>query len=72
MLALSERQPLVCGISLHTFCAGQPFRLTQLRQALQQILKHPAFEEKVWVTTPGRIAEYAAALPPGIVPGSND
>jgi allantoinase len=30
MLRLSEKQPLVCGVSLHTFVVGQPFRLAQL------------------------------------------
>ncbi len=70
MLALSERQPLVFGIALHTFCVGQPFRLTQLRQALNYIFNHRDFARKVWVTTPGQIAEHAASLPKGIVPGS--
>ena len=53
MLAQSEQQALVFGVSLHTFCAGQPFRLAQLRLALQDITRHPRFE-KVWITTPGR------------------
>ena len=69
MLALSEKQPLVCGISLHTFVVGQPFRLTQLKQALQHILQHPGFN-RVWVTRPGDIARFAAGLPKGTVPGS--
>ena len=34
MLELSEKQPLVCGVSLHTFVVGQPFRFAQLRKAL--------------------------------------
>ena len=70
MLELSERQPLVFGIALHTFCVGQPFRLTQFSQALAHILQHPGMD-KVWITTPGRIAEHAMALPKGIVPGSD-
>ncbi len=70
MLSLSEQQPLVCGVSLHTFCVGQPFRLVQLQQALAHICAHPAFGKKVWVTTPGRIAQHIANLPKGIVPGS--
>ncbi len=69
MLAQSERQPLVFGISLHTFCTGQPFRLVQVQQAIETILKHPKFE-RVWVTTPGAIADAAMSLPQGIVPGS--
>lgn len=67
MIELSVQQPLVFGLSLHTFVAGQPFRLRQIRRALQEILAHPDFD-KVWVTTPGEIARYAAALPEGTVP----
>ena len=47
MLKLSELQPLVCAISLHTFVAAQPFRLTQIRQALQHVAGHPEIEH-VW------------------------
>lgn len=67
MLRLSKNQSLVLGISLHTFCTGQPFRLAQVRQALQALVKHPSFE-KVWVTTPGKIARHAASLPAPCVP----
>lgn len=66
MLALSERQALVFGISLHTFVAGQPFRLRQIRQALEYILAHRDLG-KVWITTPGQIASHAARLPAGIL-----
>lgn len=69
MLQLSKAQSLVFGVSLHTFVAGQPFRLTQIRQALQHVLRHPGIES-VWITTPGEIARYSAGLPKGIVPGS--
>jgi len=69
MLALSQRQPLVCGISLHTFVVGQPFRLGQLRRALSELLHRPGFD-RVWVTTPTQIAEYAARLPQGTLTGS--
>lgn len=62
MLELSYKQPLVCGISLHTFVVGQPFRLLQLRRALKELLDRPGFDG-VWVTTPTQIAEYAASLP---------
>jgi hypothetical protein len=67
MLRLSQQQPLVFGISLHTFCTGQPFRLAQVRHALETLAKHPGFGN-VWVTTPGAIAEHAATLPAGCVP----
>ncbi len=70
MLEQSEQQSLVFGISLHTFVAGQPFRLRQITEALRYIVQHPRFEKSVWVTSPGEIAKYAAALPAGVVPGS--
>jgi hypothetical protein len=69
MLKLSELQPLVCAISLHTFVAAQPFRLTQIRQALQHVAGHPEIE-RVWITTPGEIASYFISLPEGAVPQS--
>ena len=67
MLEQSRKWPLVCGISLHPFIVGQPFRLRQLRQAMRHILQR---RDALWVTTPGEIARYCAALPPGTVPGS--
>jgi len=57
----------VFGISMHTFCTGQPFRLLQVRQAIEALMKHPGFSN-VWVTTPGGIAEYAAKLSAACVP----
>jgi hypothetical protein len=68
-LRLSQRQPLVCGVSLHTFVAGQPFRLAQIERVLREIMADPAFTSQVWVTTPGEIARFAEALPPGTVSG---
>ena len=69
MLELSRKQPLVCGISLHTFVVGQPFRLAQLRLALSKLRDRSGFD-RVWVTTPTEIAEYAASLPQGTLAGS--
>lgn len=66
MLELSQQQPLVFGVSLHTFVVGQPFRLLQLRAALRKIMHHPGMSE-VWVTTPGQIADYAMSLPEGTI-----
>jgi peptidoglycan/xylan/chitin deacetylase (PgdA/CDA1 family) len=60
-------QPLVCPFVLHTFILGQPFRLRQLRRAMQHILAH---RDEIWLTQPGRIAEHVATLPAGTVPGS--
>jgi allantoinase len=69
MLEDSERYSLVCGVSLHTFIVGQPFRFVQLRKALQYIAHHP-LRHRVWFTRPGEIAAYARTLPPGILAGS--
>ena len=69
MLRQSAQQPLVCAISLHTPIVGQPFRLAQLRRALQHI-RTQADNGQVWFTQPGEIAKHVATLPPGTVPGS--
>lgn len=71
MLALSDKAPLICGVSLHTFVVGQPFRFVQLRRALKHIVEH-THRDRVWFTRPGEIARYAAALPPGTIPGSGN
>ncbi len=68
LLKDSEKQPLVCGLSTHTFIVGQPFRLPYLRQALEHFVNHPE-ADKVWFTRPGEIAEFASGLASGIVPG---
>jgi allantoinase len=63
----SRRQPLVCGIALHAYIVGQPFRLRQLRRALTHISR---LRDAIWLTHSGEIAAHALALPPGIIPGS--
>jgi len=68
MLRQSEKQPLVCGIALHTMVFGQPYRLRVLRDALKHIASHP-YRDKVWFTRPGAIYEHCAALPKGTMPG---
>ncbi len=68
MLGLSEAQPLVCGISLHTFVVGQPYRLRMLRRLLRHIVEHPQ-AERIWFTRPADIADHIDSLPPGTVPG---
>ena len=86
LMQASEDCPLVLGIALHPYIVGQPFRLRQLRRALQHISKcaesahvvpqqvdsaeHAAPQKKVWVTTAGEIADYISQLPAGTVPGS--
>ena len=66
MLEQSERQPLVFGISLHTFVVGQPFRLRHLRRALKHVADH---RDRIWLTRPEEICAYVESLPPGTVPG---
>jgi allantoinase len=58
--------PLVMGIALHAYIAGQPYRLHALRRALRHIAEA---REDVWIATPGEIARHVRALPEGIVPG---
>ena len=54
----SEAQPLVYGISLHAFIAGQPFRLRHLRRD-EAVAKA---NDKVWFATTGAIAEHYIGL----------
>lgn len=67
MLEQSTKRPLVCGIALHPFISGHPFRLRPLRKALAHCVGHEK-RERVWFTVPGKIAEYCYALPPGLIP----
>jgi allantoinase len=55
LLEQSEEQSLVCGISLHPYVSGQPFRLRNLRPALEHIVSN---SEDVWITRPGEIADF--------------
>ena len=65
MLTQSARYPLVYTAVVHPFVIGQPFRLRAFRRAMEHILGH---RDQLWLTTPGEIADYCKALPPGIVP----
>ena len=67
MLEQSAHQPLVCAISLHPFCIGQPFRLRELRRAMRHIVNK---RDEIWLTQPGEICAFVESLPPGTVPGS--
>jgi peptidoglycan/xylan/chitin deacetylase (PgdA/CDA1 family) len=67
MLAQSERQPLVCPISLHPFVTGRPYRIRRLRRAFEHILAH---RERIWLTRPRDICAHVESLPPGVVPGA--
>jgi allantoinase len=66
MLAQSQRQPLVCPISLHPFVIGRPYRIRRLRQALEHVLRH---RDRIWLTRPGDICRHVESLPAGTVPG---
>ena len=61
-------RPLVCAISLHSFIAGQPFRLTALRRAFEHIVNHE-HRHRVWFTHADAIADYCYGLEPGLIPG---
>ena len=63
----SASQPLVMGIALHAYIVGQPHRLPHLRRALAHIA---GARDEIWLCTAGAIAEHAAGLPAGVVPGS--
>lgn len=67
MLAQCAAQPLVMGVALHPYIVGQPYRLRHLARALRHIAKSGT--DRVWLTTPGRIASHIEALPPGTLPG---
>ena len=66
MLEQSEGQPLVFPVSFHPFVVGRPYRIRQLRRALQHILAH---RDKIWLTRPGDICRHIEGLPDGVVPG---
>ena len=60
MLLQSEEQPLVMSVILHSFIAGQPFRLRRIGAALREIA---ARRGAIWLTQPGRIADHIHAGP---------
>src|SRR5204862_175547 len=67
LLRQSARQPLVCPISLHPFVVGRPYRLPQLRRALEHVARH---RDRVWLTRPGEICAHIESLPRGVVPAA--
>ena len=60
LLEDSRHQPVVMSVILHSFIAGQPFRLRRIRQALAHIA---ARRDELWLTTPGGIADFIHAHP---------
>ena len=69
MLEQTQRDghPLVCPISLHPFVVGRPYRIRQLRRAVEHILK---YKDRIWLTRPGDICQHIENLPEGTVPTS--
>ena len=69
MLEQTQRDghPLVCPISLHPFVVGRPYRIRQLRRALEHILK---YKDRIWLTRPGDICQHIENLPEGTIPTS--
>ncbi len=65
MLRQSERQPLVYGLSLHTYLVGHPFRIKHLRRALEHIQSR---SDRIWLAHAGAIADHVISLPPDTVP----
>jgi allantoinase len=49
-----DRIPRILPIALHTFIAGQPFRMKHIAEALAHIVRH----EKVWFATAGEINDW--------------
>lgn len=58
LIEQSQHQPLVCGITVHTFIMGQPYRLRRFRQAVEHLVGLPG----VWLSTPGEIAAHYAGI----------
>lgn len=58
LLAAAEQAPLVMSVVVHSFISGAPFRLRALTRALAHIA---ARRERVWLATPGGIAEVMSA-----------
>lgn len=61
MLDQSKKQPLACGITIHSFIVGQPFRIRQFRRVLQYLNAH---SDDIWFATSGEIAaHYSSHFP---------
>lgn len=57
MLEQSKRQTLACGITIHSFIVGQPFRIRQYRRVLNYLNAH---SDEIWFATAGEIADHYA------------
>ena len=61
MLEQAADQPLVCGITVHTFIVGQPYRLRDFRRVVERLAE---LRDSVWLTTAGEVAEHYATVDP--------
>jgi hypothetical protein len=59
----------VCGIVIHSFIIGQPYRVRRFRAALERLAP---MRDSVWVTTPGQIAAHYESVqpPPAVAPSA--
>jgi hypothetical protein len=57
MLMQAQRQSLVCGIVIHSFIVGQPYRIRRFRESLGEIVRG---SEDIWFTSPAEIADHFA------------
>ncbi|MEN9772821.1 MAG: hypothetical protein RJA58_1464 [Pseudomonadota bacterium] len=69
LMRVSRDQPVVFPISLHTFVMGQPYRMAQLRRALDHIM---ARRNEIWVTRPVDVARYYRSLPKAVQLNAED
>lgn len=69
LMRVSCDQPVVFPISLHTFVMGQPYRMAQLRRALDHIM---ARRDEIWVTRPVDVARYYRSLPKAVQLNAED
>jgi hypothetical protein len=58
MVEQAQQQPLVYGITIHTFIMGQPYRLRRFREAIEHLVELPG----LWLTTPGEIVSHYAGI----------
>lgn len=61
LLRAAEQQPMVMSVVLHSFISGVPFRLRQVRRALEHIAAHA---DRIWLTQPAAIHQAFSSLAP--------
>ena len=61
LLVAAEDRPIVMSVVLHSFISGVPFRLRQVRRALEHIAAHA---DRVWLTQPEAIHRAFTGLAP--------